>query len=146
MKTIVVLLACLFIMITTMNAQTKEEKEVLAIVESLRQAMMNKDRATLEKIAADELVYVHSAGLLEDKASFVNNIASGKFGFVKIEYPDVTVKITGPNAVVRHKITGDTNNDGVPATVNIGVLLVFQKQKGEWKLLARQAYKIQPAP
>lgn len=142
MKTIVALLACLFVMNTTMNAQTKDEKEVLAIVESLRQAMMNKDRATLEKIAAEELTYGHSAGLLEDKASFVQNIASGKFGFVKIEYPDVTVKITGPNAMVRHKITGDTSNDGVPATVNIGVLLVFQKQKGEWKLIARQAYKL----
>jgi ketosteroid isomerase-like protein len=142
MKTIVALLACLFVMNTTMNAQSKDEKEVLAIVESLRQAMMSKDRATLEKIAAEELTYGHSAGLLEDKASFVQNIASGKFGFVKIEYPDVTVKITGPNAMVRHKITGDTTNDGVPATVNIGVLLVFQKRQGEWKLIARQAYKL----
>ncbi|MEJ1242437.1 nuclear transport factor 2 family protein [Chryseolinea sp. T2] len=142
MKTILTLFACLLVINTTMNAQSKDEKEVLAIVESFRQAMMNADRATLEKIAAPELVYVHSSGLLEDKASFVNNIANRKFEFKKIEYPDVTVKITGPNAVVRHKITGDTANDGVPATVNIGVLLVFQKQKGEWKLIARQAYKL----
>lgn len=142
MKTIVALLACLFVMNTNMNAQSKDEKEVLAIVESLRQAMMSKDKATLEKIAAEELTYGHSAGLIEDKASFVHNIASGKFGFVKIEYPDVTVRISGPNAIVRHKITGDTTNDGVPATVNIGVLLVFQKQKGDWKLIARQAYKL----
>ena len=142
MKTILTLFACLLVINTSMNAQSKDEKEVLAIVESFRQAMMNADRATLEKIAAPELVYVHSSGLLEDKASFVNNIANRKFEFKKIEYPDVTVKITGPNAVVRHKITGDTANDGVPATVNIGVLLVFQKQKGEWKLIARQAYKL----
>ena len=142
MKTILTLFACLFVINTSMNAQSKDEKEVLAIVESFRQAMMNADRATLEKIAAPELVYVHSSGLLEDKASFVNNIANRKFEFKKIEYPDVTVKITGPNAVVRHKITGDTANDGVPATVNIGVLLVFQKQKGEWNLIARQAYKL----
>lgn len=142
MKTIFALFACVLAIQTTMNAQTKDEKEVLAIVESLRQAMMSKDKAVLEKIAADELTYGHSSGLMEDKASFVHNIASGKFGFVKIEYPDVTVKIVGQNAVVRHKITGDTTNDGVPATVNIGVLLVFQKQKGQWKLIARQAHKL----
>lgn len=142
MKTFVALLACLFVMNVNMNAQSKDEKEVLAIVESLRQAMMKADKAALEKIAAEELSYGHSAGLLEDKASFVHNIASRKFEFKKIEFPDVTVKITGPNAIVRHKITGDTANDGVPSTVNIGVLLVFQKQKGEWKLIARQAYKL----
>ena len=142
MKTFLALFACLFVMHVTMSAQSKDEKEVLAIVESMRQAMMNADRAALEKIAAEELTYGHSAGLLEDKASFVNNIANRKFEFKKIEFPDVTVKITGPNAVVRHKITGSTANDGVPATVNIGVLLVFQKQKSEWKLIARQAYKL----
>jgi hypothetical protein len=142
MKTIVALFACLFVMNVTMNAQSKDEKEVLAVVESLRQAMMKADGPALEKIAAEELSYGHSAGLIEDKATFVKNIATKKFGFVKIEFPDVTVKITGPNAIVRHKITGDTTNDGVPGTVNIGVLLVFQKQKGEWKLIARQAYKL----
>ncbi len=142
MKTTLALIACLFVMTTPMNAQTTEEKQVLAIVETMRKAMMSADKAALEKIAADELTYGHSAGLIEDKASFVHNIVSGKFGFVKIEFPDVTVKIVGSNAVVRHKITGDTSNDGKPATVNIGVLLVFQKQKGEWKLIARQAYKL----
>jgi ketosteroid isomerase-like protein len=125
-----------------MNAQSKDEKEVRAIVESIRQAMMKADGPALEKIAAPELTYGHSAGLLEDKASFVNNIANRKFEFKEIEFPDVTVKMSGPNAMVRHKITGTTANDGVPGTVNIGVLLVFQKQKGEWKLIARQAYKL----
>lgn len=142
MKTIIALFACMFVMNVTMNAQSKDEKEVRAIVESLRQAMMNADRATLEKIAAEELTYGHSAGLIEDKAAFVSSIADRKFEFKKIEYPDVTVTISGPNAIVRHKITGDTANFGVPGTVNIGVLLVFQKQKGEWKLIARQAYKL----
>lgn len=142
MKTMLVLLACLTVMPIAMNAQTKEEKEVLAIVESMRQAMMKADGPALEEIAADELSYGHSAGLIEDKASFVNNIATKKFGFVKIEFPEVTVNIVGQNAIVRHKITGDTTNDGKPGTVNIGVLLVFQKQKGDWKLIARQAFKL----
>lgn len=142
MKSTFALFVCLFVMNIAMNAQSKEEKEVLAVVESIRQAMMAADGETLSKIAADDLTYGHSAGLIEDKASFVKNIATKKFGFVKIEFPDVTVKIVGQNALVRHKITGDTTNDGVPATVNIGVLLVFQKMKGEWKLIARQAYKL----
>lgn len=128
----------------TMNAmaQTADEKEVTSLVESMRMAMMSADKATLEKITSDDLSYGHSSGLLEDKATFVNSIVSGKFSFVKIDFPDLTVKILGNTAVVRHKVVGDTKNDGKPATVNIGVMLILQKQKGQWKIIARQAYKL----
>jgi ketosteroid isomerase-like protein len=128
----------------TLNAmaQSADEKEVTSLVESMRKAMMSADKATLEKITSDDLSYGHSSGLLEDKATFVNSIVSGKFSFVKIDFPDVTVKILGNTAVVRHKIVGDTKNDGKPATVNIGVMLILQKQQGQWKIIARQAYKL----
>ena len=33
---------------------------------------------------------------------------------------------------------------GVPNTIHLGVLLIWQKQAGEWKLLARQAFKYPP--
>ena len=128
----------------TLNAmaQTADEKEVTSLVESMRKAMMSADKATLEKITSDDLSYGHSSGLLEDKATFVNSIVSGKFSFVKIDFPDLTVKILGNTAVVRHKIVGDTKNDGKPATVNIGVMLILQKQQGQWKIIARQAFKL----
>jgi hypothetical protein len=32
--------------------------------------------------------------------------------------------------------------NGTPVSPNIGVLQVWQKEKGKWKLIARQAYKI----
>ena len=128
----------------TLNAmaQTADEKEVTSLVESMRKAMMSADKATLEKITSNDLSYGHSSGLLEDKATFVNSIVSGKFSFVKIDFPDLTVKILGNTAVVRHKIVGDTKNDGKPATVNIGVMLILQKQQGQWKIIARQAFKL----
>lgn len=140
-KLLLIIIASITIHTATM-AQSRAEKEVLAVVETMRKAMMSADKAALEKIASDDLSYGHSSGLIEDKATFVNSIVSGKFGFVKIEFPDLTIKVYDNTAVVRHKITGDTLNDGKPATVNIGVMLVLLKQKGDWKLVARQAYKL----
>lgn len=123
-------------------AQSKEEKEVAARVETLRKAMVDADKAALENIAAEELSYGHSTGRIEDKAAFVDVIVSGKNDFVKIEVTDLTIKIVGNTAIVRHKLTGDTANDGKPATINLGLLMVWQKQKNEWKLLARQGFKL----
>ena len=43
------------------------------------------------------------------------------------------------DAIVRHTLTGETERDGKTHPVKIGVLMVWHKQDGCWKLLARQA-------
>jgi len=125
-----------------MRAQTADQKAVAAAVEILRKAMVDADKAALEKITADALSYGHSSGKIEDKAAFVDAIVSGKSDFKTIELADQSITISENIALVRHKLSGETNNDGQPGTVNLGVLLVWQKQKGQWKLIGRQAFKL----
>lgn len=126
----------------TVDAQTKAEKQVALAVENVKLAMISGDRNALENVAAEGLSYGHSSGKVEDKASFVESIASGKSDFVTIDLLDQTIDVSKKTAVVRHKLSAKTNDNGNPGTVNIGVLLIFQKQGGDWKLLARQAFKL----
>ena len=122
-------------------AQT-DEQQVAAAVETLRKAMIDADKAGLEKIAAEQLSYGHSSGLIENKTAFVQNIVSGNSDFVTIDLTDQTISIIGDVAVVRHKFVAETKNNGQPGKANIGILLVWKKQEGNWKLLARQAFKL----
>lgn len=124
------------------NAQTKAESAVRSAVEELRLAMISGDRNALNAIAAPELGYGHSSGKLEDKAAFVESIASGKSDFVSIELKNQTVQMAGKTALVRHELHATTNDGGKPGEVHLGILLVWQKQGGSWKLLGRQAYKL----
>jgi ketosteroid isomerase-like protein len=124
------------------KAQTKAEKDVLAAVEQMRLAMISGDRAALESIAATDLSYGHSSGKLEDKAAFVESIASGRSDFVSIELKNQTIQVTDKTALVRHELHAKTNDGGKPGEVHLGILLVWQKQSGQWKLLGRQAYKL----
>ncbi len=123
-------------------AQSKEEAAVTAAVENLKKAMIDGDKAGLEKVTADQLSYGHSSGRVEDKASFVDNIVTGKSDFVTIELTNQTVSVAGDAAIVRHVLSATTNDGGNPGNVKLNILLVWQKQKGQWKLLARQAVKV----
>jgi hypothetical protein len=51
--------------------------------------------------------------------------------------------IVGDNAIVRHTFTGETERDGKINPVTIGVLMVWHKPDGNWKLLARQAVRLE---
>ncbi len=122
-------------------AQTKKEKQVATAVEQLRLAMLSGDRAALESITAPQLSYGHSGGAVEGQKDFIEKIASGKSDFVTIELTEPSVIISGKTAIVRHLLSAVTNDNGKPGEVKLKVLLIWQKQKGKWKLLARQAVK-----
>lgn len=123
-------------------AQSKDEQAVTAAVESLRKAMIDGDKTALQNITAGQLSYGHSSGRVEDKAAFIDNIVSGKSDFVTIDLTNQTITIAGDAAIVRHTFAATTNDNGNPGSVKLNILLVWQKQKGTWKLLARQAVKV----
>lgn len=113
-------------------------------VEQLRLAMIDGNEKALQQLSSPLLSYGHSGGHIEDQKAFIEKIVSGKSDFVTMELADQTITIAGDVALVRHNLNADIKDGGVPNTIHLGVLLVWQKQAGEWKLLARQAFKYPP--
>ncbi|NJM26982.1 MAG: nuclear transport factor 2 family protein [Bacteroidia bacterium] len=124
------------------SAQSPDEAAVAGAVEALKTAMVDADKAALEEITTQELSYGHSSGRIEDRTAFINALVSGSSDFVTIELAEQTIRVVGNTAIVRHKLSGTTSDNGKAGTVNLGVMLIWQKQQGKWKLLARQAYKL----
>ena len=125
-------------------AQSKEEQAVSAAVESLRKALIDPGKATLDALVLDELTYGHSNGNLQDKATFEEALLNKSSDFVTIDLTGQTIKVVGNTAWVRHTLSATTNDGGKPGTAHLSVLLVWLKQKGQWRLFARQAVKVQP--
>ena len=123
-------------------AQSKDVKKVADAVEQLRKAMVDGDKAALENAVSDSLSYGHSTGRVENKTEFVENLVTGKSDFVTIELSEQTISVKEGVAVVRHILNAVTNDGGKPGTAKIKILLVWVKEKGQWKLLARQAVKL----
>lgn len=104
--------------------------------------MVDGNKSALENIASDALSYGHSSGKVQNKAAFVEAIVSGQSDFVTMDLTDQTILIKGKTAIVRHKLSAQTNDGGKPGNVNLGIMLVWVKEKGAWKLLGRQAFKL----
>ena len=139
----IVTIAFAFLCISTISfSQTKDEKEIADVSEQLRMGMLNGDRAILEKLTSEKLSYGHSGGHIDDKKEFVEKLASGSSDFVTIDITEQTISISDKVAIVRHTLNAKTNDGGKPGEAHLKVMLIWQKQKGGWKLLARQAIKI----
>lgn len=133
------ILICLFTSVT-IAAQPNSVK-VATAAESLRNAMINADRITLSHLTADSLSYGHSSGLVENKNEFIEKIVSGKSDFVTISITDQQIYRSGKTAIIRHILTADTNDNGVPGNVKLKVMQVWINKNNRWVLLARQSVK-----
>ncbi len=141
MKKILSLLI-LFCAATIVNAQTKHELAVAAAVEKLNKGILDPDKALLESIASEALSYGHSGGKVQNKAEFVEDLLHGTFDFLSVTTSNQKVMVSGKNAIVRHTFVAKATNAGTPVDLNIGNILVWRKEGGQWKLIARQAFKI----
>lgn len=123
------------------SARRNSQADVAAAAEKLRLAMISGDSLALASIALPNLSYGHSGGHVDDYREFVSKIASGRSDFVSIDITDQTILVQKGIAIVRHRLKAETADKGVPGHVDLHVMLVWSKEKGTWKLLARQAVK-----
>ncbi|MET4391216.1 ketosteroid isomerase-like protein [Bradyrhizobium sp. F1.4.3] len=125
-------------------AASADEEAVAKKVEAFRLAQIASDPKALGALCWDDLSYSHSSGKVEDKATFITNATDGKSKFLSIEYKDPTIKVVGPAAIVRFHWIAEQEMaaDGKKVPTNLHILMNWQKQGDDWKLLSRAATKL----
>lgn len=121
-----------------------DEDTVAKNVEAFRAAQFAADAKTLDGLCAPELSYSHSDGRVEDRAAFVANATDGKSKFLSLAYQDISVRVVGDAAIVRFHWVGESQAaaDGKKTATNLHILMNWQKQGPDWKLLSRASTKL----
>ena len=125
-------------------AASADEEAVAKNVEAFRAAQVAADAKALDALCAAELSYSHSDARVEDKATFIANATNGKSKWLSLLYENPTIRIVGPAAIVRFHWLGEAEAvaDGKKSSTNLHILMNWQKQGADWKLLSRAATKL----
>ena len=126
------------------GAAPGDEAAVKKNLEAFRAAQFAKDAKALTALSAPELSYSHSDGRVEDRAVFVTNATATKTKMLSLEYKEPSIRIVGDVAIVRFHwmAESETVADGKRSATNLHILMMWQKQVGAWKLLARCSTKL----
>jgi Domain of unknown function (DUF4440) len=125
-------------------AASADEDAVAKSVEAFRAAQLAADAKALDALCAAELSYSHSDGRVEDKATFITNATDGKTKFLSLEYQDPKIRVVDTAAIVRFHWVAESQAvaDGKKSTTNLHILMNWQKQGVDWKLLSRASTKL----
>jgi ketosteroid isomerase-like protein len=121
-----------------------DEDAVAKSVEAFRAAQLATDAKAFDALCAAELSYSHSDGRVEDKATFIANATDGKTKFLSLAYEDPKIRVVGTAAIVRFHWVAESQAvaDGKKSATNLHILMNWQKQGADWKLLSRASTKL----
>jgi len=123
-------------------AQSGDEGAVAQAVDTLRLAMFARDSKQFEALISERVSYGHSAGRIENKQQFIAAALANKSVMKSLTFTDQTVQVNGDHAIVRNTYNGVSELDGKVNNTKIGVLMVWAKESGTWRLYARQAFRL----
>lgn len=103
-------------------------------------AVVKEDHATLQRLLADDLVFVHSGGTVpQNKAEYIASPENSDYDALPLR--DINIRIYGNTALLSAFL--DTRHKGrEPSPVK--TLQIFKLNNGRWQLAAFQATRISP--
>jgi hypothetical protein len=135
-----------FLLLVSSSAFSQTETEIKEAVFQLRLAMLEENVDALRQLTSTQLDYGHSSGLIENQEEFLAVFASKKTDYQSWDISELEISMVKNDlAIVRHKVQASIVSNGNTNTLNIGLMMVWTKEKGMWKLLARQAFRLPQA-
>jgi uncharacterized protein (TIGR02246 family) len=103
------------------------------------QAWLEKDAAIVERLMAEDYIYVGPSGLVLDRSAILAVIRSPSYRLDRGTRTEVVVRAVGQDAaVVRHRYQGAGSFEGTSFTDDHRCLMVWEKHAGAWRLVMEQ--------
>src|SRR5262249_22651589 len=115
------------------------DKEILALEDKRYAAMCSGDFAALEAMLHDELLYTHSSGLTDTKATWLASLRSGRTKYKRAGCSDRKVRLAGDTALVTGRAAIEAEINGQPRSLRLVFLGAWTKTPKGWKFIAWQS-------
>ena len=126
-------------------ANSTSEQEVRQMMEKYRTAILQRDIATLEKIWADDYVFVNAAGDVLTKTDRLANAKSGATTLDTINQEEnVAVRVYENSAIATSRVTLKGKYGGEAISGQFRSILVWVKGSGGWQLVSNQLTALKP--
>lgn len=123
-------------------AGTISVDEALAAEAARYRAQEANDFAALERLLADDLVYIHSSTSTDTKASYIESLRSGTVRYHRMTMGDVSVRCYGPLAVIAGRTTFRVTARGQDMTLDLLFHALWAQRPGGPQFVSWQATRL----
>lgn len=113
----------------------KVEKEILAAMDSLKQATLHKDVAAMSRLLREDVTYSYPTGITETKTQVLQGLPASKV--VYMEFSEPAFRVVGKTVLVKN-VTDMRQSDAPDTPLRLNALYIWLKGSQGWQLVVRQ--------
>lgn len=122
-----------------MPSELHGPSELHALSQRWFQAWLDKDAGVVDRLMADDYIYVAPNGAIFDRQKILAIIRSPSYRLEHGTRTEVVVRGLGPEAAIeRHHYQGAGSFEGTSFTDDQHCVMIWEKQAGEWRLVMEQ--------
>lgn len=127
----------------TQSIGLSADKKAVLITEKERfEAQVSKNYAVLDKVLANDLVYIHSNGNSDTKRSYIQSILDGKSTYDAIDIEEQYVRIYGNTAIINGLCMVRAVNNGEAINTRLKYTSVYVRIGKQWQMAAWQSIRV----
>ena len=117
-----------------------DKEQIIQLYREMYTAMVNKDRAELERVHDDSFVLVHMTGMRQPKDIYISSIMDGTLNYYAASHEDMQVEVKGDTAVLvgKSRVTAAVFGGG-KHTWRLQLRFQLVKKNGEWRFALASA-------
>jgi ketosteroid isomerase-like protein len=101
--------------------------EALRAEDARYAAQTSNDFAAMDKLFSKDLIYMHSSGAVDGKASYIDSMRAGRARYRTMKRSDVTVRTYGCLAIINGNAELGVTSGGQDRTVNLRFHSIWAK-------------------
>lgn len=122
------------------------DQTVIAEIEALEaqrcKALVDKDFARLADMIGEDLLYVHSSAVAEDKALYLKKLTEGHYSYSGLKSLRRSHRVFGDIVIADGDLEIRVQVGGTDKVVNSRYLQVWARRAGGWKMISWQSTPI----
>jgi ketosteroid isomerase-like protein len=111
------------------------ETEIQAAEDARYRAMTSNDLAALAGLLGEDLIYTHSSAVVDDKASYLESLRSGKVKYLAARRDGVRIRGYGDTAVVHGHAQIEAEINGERRSLDNLFVNVWVRRAGGWQMV-----------
>jgi len=123
-------------------AQSKTEQKILDTELRRFEAMTRKDTVLLRELLADDLIYIHSNTMMENKKEHISAISTGRLVYEKMNREQAKVRRYGKTALTNGVVQVHVVLNKNPLEMRLAYTAVYRKKGSAWRLLNWQSTRV----
>lgn len=110
-----------------------EKDKILAVYQTMQQAMIDKDIDALDRIVKEGTIFTHMSGKKQTKAEYFGEIADGTLNYYRYKINNLNIIVDGYKAQLTAKVTLTAKVYGISGSWTLPVNAHFEKINDDWR-------------